>query len=178
MKSLLLIGILAAGASSAADEGSLSSQPFKLEIHRHVASGHCTLAALDNTQHHKGLRGSAIVEESGLSLMREERRTGELEYLLAYSYDIPLLWKKADDLCGPRSAWLFRPTVSGIEIPISFEEESSQFVILNHDGHNAKLPHPPPLDVIPLSMSGNSSNRVDITFFGDGCEFSPFFVLS
>lgn len=30
---------------------------------------------------------------------------------------------------------------------------------------------PPPLDIQPLIVTGPSSNRVDLIFFGDGCTF-------
>jgi hypothetical protein len=30
---------------------------------------------------------------------------------------------------------------------------------------------PPPLEIQPLIVTGNSSNRVDLIFFGDGCMF-------
>lgn len=29
---------------------------------------------------------------------------------------------------------------------------------------------PPPLDIQPLIVNGPSSNRIDLIFFGDGCE--------
>ena len=33
------------------------------------------------------------------------------------------------------------------------------------------MPIPPPLEVIPLIVSGPSTNRVNLMFFSDGCEF-------
>jgi len=35
--------------------------------------------------------------------------------------------------------------------------------------HVFSIPQPPPLEMIPLIISGPSSNRVDLVFFSDGC---------
>ena len=34
-----------------------------------------------------------------------------------------------------------------------------------------QIPSPPPLEVIPLIVSGPSTNRVNLMFFSDGCDF-------
>ena len=34
-----------------------------------------------------------------------------------------------------------------------------------------ELPSPPPLEVVPLIASGPPTNRVNLIFFSDGCEF-------
>ena len=35
----------------------------------------------------------------------------------------------------------------------------------------------PPLEIRPIFQSGDPKNRVDLVFFGDGCEFLIVFVM-
>lgn len=46
----------------------------------------------------------------------------------------------------------------------AFSEEEINGVLQARQGAE-----PPPLEIRPLIVSGDSSNRVDLIFFGDGC---------
>lgn len=53
-----------------------------------------------------------------------------------------------------------------------------QFAERGIDAQEASSAEAPDLDIRPLIISGPSSNRVDLIFFGDGCNSAPYPNLS
>lgn len=153
--------------------------PRKLEVHRNTVSGECSYIDINWSQYHKDLRHSDIVKEKAMPLIRQERchsdvenRTDQQEYLVAYSYDRSLLWDNAKTLCDSQSIRRYADLVAGSHGMGRDELSEGSQTLLSQvlNVGNPSLPCSPPLEIIPLSESGPSDNRVDITFFGDGCE--------
>ena len=93
--------------------------------------------------------------------------TGEerTQYITA---DESRAWTHAVQLCGDRANWNFQvltdPSVTTLHVVQGATSVPAQV-------------DPPPLDIEPLITSGDSSNRVDLVFFSDGCKallFLPF----
>ena len=84
----------------------------------------------------------------------------------------------ANSKCSPRPEInrSFRPLKCIAEEPDNSQARfSAQLVSGEYNLKCKTAKHPkvpsPPLEVVPLIMSGPSTNRVDFVFFSDGCEF-------
>lgn len=77
------------------------------------------------------------------------------------------VWDRLKSECSPppwpvrakRSDGFLQPT-ENFQIPLGGNKQIM-----------SPLPPPPPLKVTPLLISGPSDNRIDLVFFGDGCEY-------
>lgn len=164
-------------AASLANKGA-----FKLEIHKELSGTNaCTFLSIIESQLHKGLRISEIVEDLPFRLANSGMDTTEIPSLAVnafkfYSYQLPLLWQRAESLCGPPSSWefetfIFTDSPQTITQSLQFDDVSTQFPLSSDYESLPTLSKTtiPNFDVVPLFTTGPSSNRLDITFFGDGC---------
>lgn len=175
---------------------SLSShnKTFKLEIHLDERASSpteprgCEFLSLAETQAHKGLRHSTIVEDNALPVVYGGEVSGSStdsqKFKRFYSNDVDQLWERAESVCGPSSGWDFDSIISPnlkhwqlkktLQRPDNLDwtqypvDESESRDVLSTGSLKGKVPS---LEVIPLFITGPSSNRVDITFFGDGCAY-------
>lgn len=148
-------------------------RPFLLEVHRDHVSHKCSFLSMHETQPHKSLldnRAGFVLEEgnvySGVGAPMSDEK-----YLQFYAHDVELLWAKAEALCGSQPTWSFPAYVAARsrnprtrESQAAFQTEIEQPIL------SSTLPKPPQLEIIPLITTGDSSNRIDMVFFSDGCE--------
>lgn len=156
-------------------------RPFVLEVHRDNVSHRCSFLSMQETQLHKSLldnRNGLVVSDEGMVYNGDGVPTSNERYLQFYSHDGGLLWEKAESLCGSKSTWTF-PTHIATPRRSTFSEggqETFQTGVENPIS-SSSLPKPPVLEIIPLITSGESSNRIDMVFFSDGCEQSALLCL-
>ena len=113
----------------------------------------CTVLSFRETQILRGVTGDAVYTTSLATVEGRQR----VSYV---SYDVSAIWNKAHLECAndlTEGLW-----VEGVEdVQHTFHTSTSI---------RGGVP-PPELKVSPLVVSGPSSNRVDLVFFSDGCEY-------
>jgi hypothetical protein len=146
-------------------------QTFELVIHRNLADDVCTYTSLSKTQMHKDLTGQKVVSQRDLFTLRGERlhandvdAKNASERVKLYSYDLNTLLDRARGLCGPEHAWTHQTHLTALSNDALNEYWDNQ-KHFNAASKDSEID----LEVVPLVVSGPSSNRVDLTFFADGC---------
>ena len=173
---LAVITLVTASSSSF---GPLGRRPFELTLHRPSAQiGYvCSVIHVRETQLHRllGTNDSSFIIEKHESLSGDGK--GTVERIRIFAYDEHVLWEQAHRLCGGFEPLDFSDWLSVIETPISVSESpknneiyQNTQIVLPELRHN--LPQSPvPLEIKHIAGSGTSSNRIDITFFSDGCKY-------
>jgi hypothetical protein len=142
---------------------------LELVVRRATADGQCTWVSLrPSGQTHKGLRTAPHVHQLRLLDARGQRVTQnadiEHHHFWFAADDERLALETTRGLCGDDARWMDRAL-----LPLGFvgQRPISQ-VVLGEPAFKV-----PPLRVQPLQVSGPSANRVDLTFFADGCLSLP-----
>jgi len=141
---------------------------FEAYIVNDLETDACLYVSLGTTQPHKELtralgRGDLYHTERSTFDSGTARRAGKLERIKVFSNDTQVLRDYSVALCGrgddrrtfPFYDALLRDGMAG-EGATSNEMTEGDL---------------PPLEIRPIFQSGNPENRVDLVFFGDGCEF-------
>ena len=146
------VGLTAALSAVSAFAGDVSA-PYELIVNRNSDSHQCIHLALRRVQLFRGLKEEGFLKTTPLPTGEERTR-----YITAHESQA---WAYATHLCGDRANW-------------NFQVLTDSSVATLHAGQGAtSVPaqvDPPPLDIEPLITSGDSSNRVDLVFFSDGCK--------
>lgn len=143
-------------------------QPQELVIYRDARTDLCTFAALKNTQTHKRLRSSALIfEEAEFTERGEATSTGRGAWTrLRYtSYNSKLLLQRAGEHCGDN--YPIRGAVSQALLVPQHSRDGGQATFTMGSSLGDEIPQ---IELHPLIQSGPSENRVDLTFFADGCK--------
>lgn len=170
---------------------------FELEVRLEGHESSCRFLSLRSTQQHRGLNVESSITSSQSDLLEDSNGlvalstesgglpdaswTDASQHRRYFSYDRMSLINQAQQLCGPREKWDFPifldqasedAAISELHRPDAFSEvlSGSRQTLLADT--IAKPPHvpAPELDIVPLTTSGPSDNRVDLVFFGDGCK--------
>lgn len=141
-------------------EHARTNRPLELIFVR-SDEGTCGIITSRHTQHLRGLKAGAV------HATRLPTQSGHQRVSLI-AYDERSLWNAAQTECGDifshESLFSDVPSDQGVlTMPPSMHSE-------NFEGQA------PPLQVEPLIQSGDSSNRVDLVFFSDGCRFYAIFA--
>lgn len=137
---------------------------YELKVHRPVGSTECTHARIRHAQLHRGLAKQDVTTGSIVATSHDGKTT--LEYLSAFAYEEDVLRRELATLCS---------NANGIELvmpaPVVSDDSGSQ-AVLSSTGTSAgeSEVEVPPFEVRLIAGSGPSDNRVDLTFFSDGCE--------
>ncbi len=138
----------------------ITERPFELIVHRDPDTLKCTHLALRETQHFRGLTDSGYFKSKRLE-------TGE-ERVQFIAEEEQAVWERAESLCGEKHTWDFHTLIRTTSQALETDQ-----VVLRPVQDNV-----PQLEISPLITSGDSSNRVDLVFFADGCKIIfPIFVL-
>ena len=130
----------------------ISERPYELIVHREPDTQKCTHLALRETQHFRGLSDSGYFKSKRLE-------SGE-ERIQFIAEEEQAVWERAESFCGEKHTWDFHTL-----IPTRPQVYGAEQVVLRPVHENV-----PQLEISPLVTSGDSSNRVDLVFFADGCE--------
>ena len=157
---------------------------YELQIFREPTVGPrlpCSLVSLHETQTHKDLLASdanAVISWSQSFYQGEGSNRDNDSFERYFSLDAHLLWDIATTECGPLSSTTLHvgPSVPLVGL-LNSHEDPDQAVLGGSDSLRT-LPPAPELEVFPLITSGNSANRIDFVFFGDGCKSFPTVSLS
>jgi hypothetical protein len=159
------------------------ARPWELTIYRTLSpfvstntDSPCTQISLRRSQPHKSLHlpGQDHIIQRRYFTARGERmrhpRVAEYERVRMYTYseDIKSLWAFTSGICGEERAWTSR-VILNEDFPSLAGSKGAQTVLSLKTGTVRVHMEIPSLDVVPLIVSGSSRNRVDLTFFADGC---------
>jgi hypothetical protein len=138
---------------------SASRLPVVLTLLRE-SDGSCGVVSLASTQRHRLLQNyqDVLVERQLFKDISYNHLVSNSEKLQLYGYESHNLWTKAKELCPDLTA----------------QEALGEFFHPNADQHTFLSTQPfttPDLELHPLVLSGPSGNRVDLTFFSDGCMY-------
>ena len=119
----------------------------------------CTVISLAITQRHRLLldQQDVVVERKLFRDASPRHHVSSLEQVQFFGYEPDNLWTKAKELC---------PDLASPEARGDFSQT------IRADQHTFLTTRPsikPELELYPLVLSGPSENRVDLTFFSDGC---------
>ena len=136
-----------------------------LEMSLYVLSdGRCITTSPRTVQMHKGLSDKVRIVTEDLGLFEHVHFRGMTRLLRLYAEKEGWLWIEVHTLCN---AFEDEEKQSSGTLPLE-NEVRDQFLLAN--APKPPLPPPPPMTLSPLLVSGPSENRVDLVFFGDGCE--------
>ena len=155
-RALLDIFGLALYAASALT-ADVAERPYELIIQRDPNTLRCSHLALHETQHFRGLSELGYLKSKVLE-------TGE-ERIQFIAEEEEIVWERAESFCGPRDTWDFHTLIRSAATSHDNADDANQLVLRPQQSTSL------PLEVFPLIKSGDSSNRVDLVFFADGCEF-------
>jgi hypothetical protein len=149
----LFLPLLALSARAGTHGSITPLQPLAITLIRET-NGSCTVVSLTDTQNHRLLSNcSDVVVET-----TPARPGVSSEKLQIIGYGIFNIWIRAKTIC---------PDLA------TREAQGELSHIISHNQHVFSATRPtkqPQLEVHPLVVSGRSRNRVDLTFFSDGCE--------
>jgi hypothetical protein len=174
---LVWVPLLGLSALTHAQNLAQTRQPFELVIHRDLPSAACTLVSLRETQIHKRLaREELVLEQVEYNARGEIADEGEgaWQRLQYFSLNSELLAFSARDLCGDEVTMDYALPFNAQRFTWSPPGTTQKVLTPAHWGYA----EPPPLEIHPLIQSGSSSNRVDFTFFSDGCAPLHYFLDS
>ena len=137
---------------------------FEAYIVNDLETNTCIYASFGTTQPHKELtraldRGSSYHTERSIFNSGRARGAGKLERIRVFSNDTRVLKDYSTALCGHDDRGTF-------PIYDTLPREGGADEGIKVTGGDV-----PPLEIRPISESGDPSNRVDLVFFSDGCEF-------
>ncbi len=113
----LVVAIAASAPLAAAYLSNSVSYKLKFTSNRLAVSPPARPLLVDS-QLHKGLRNSVLVEELPSPIAHLGKDSDgiiplALDYWKIYSHQLPLLWERAESYCGPRSSWKFDTFIPG-----------------------------------------------------------------
>jgi len=143
-------------------------QHFEAYIVNDLETDACLYVSLGITQPHKELtralgRGDLYHTERSTFDSGTARRAGKLERIKVFSNDTQVLRDYSVGLCGRDDHGRTFPFYDTLPRGGRVGEG-----VINNGMTRGDLP---PLEIRPIFRSGNPENRVDLVFFGDGCEF-------
>ena len=94
---------------------------------------------------------------------------GTMERIRLYAYSDRVLWDQLSSICEGHKLD-FSSFSQHIPLSIALHGDDSQLALQAPTEDAIKVPSALPLDVQRIAGSGPSANRVDLTFFSDGCE--------
>lgn len=125
------------------------------------SDGSCIVVSLASTQKHRLLQSyEDVAVERQLFGDASHHLVSNSEKLQLIGYEPSSLWTKAKELC----------------LDLNPREGQDESYIISPDQHTFSSTRPftsPELEMHPLVLSGPSDNRVDLTFFSDGCKLYP-----
>ena len=138
------------------------SRPHELTIHRNIHTGRCAIVRARRIPRHRRLSDEHRAVSSSRVLFSGDRdRT--VEQLTLFATDSTSLQDFLSGICPHSSLAVVpygsQPTDTAQQHPFAYGNE-------DFDPSDGVIP----LEVTQLMASGPSSNRVDVTFFSDGCE--------
>ena len=141
---------------------------FEAYIVNDLETDTCVYVSLGTAQPHKELaraldRGSLYYTERSTFDSGTARQAGKLERIRVFSNDTRVLRDYSVALCGRGDHSRTPPFYN----TIPRKEKISEGGITNETTGWVV----PPLEIRPIFQSGDPKNRVDLVFFGDGCEF-------
>ena len=149
-----------------------------LEMSLYVLSdGRCIPTPPRTVQMHKGLTDTVRVVTEDIGPSEHVHSSGMTRLLRLYAEKEEWLWMEARMLCNA-----FEDAGQHSNRTLALESEvRDQFLLAS--APEPPLPPPPTMTLTPLLVSGPSENRVDLVFFGDGCEclvlkYLPFYHLA
>ena len=148
--------LLFLGTAGASLIDSPTPRPFELSLQRDIATESCTYLSLRTVQPYRDVLTSTLLEIHP----PDDAQDHSAERLVIIAADLHTAWARAEQACSiihsvPASHDLAFPAM---QAPLA-----------------RTLPPPPPMQILPLVVSGNSSNRVDLVFFSDGCNICSSF---
>lgn len=187
-------------ASSSVPISSNTPRIHELVLHRDVSTAKCSLIHLHETQHHRRLTPSHInpdahvIEKS--TLVRNDGK-GDFEEMKVFGHSEDVLWdivEKETGCGGFREvdlSWFINGEDEGVSEVVDRPETAYASIMPGQDvlsGPKVEVGtqlrkklkgkvKAPPMEVTKIMGSGASENRVDLTFFSDGCE-SSFWLFS
>ena len=127
-------------------------RPYQLIIHREPATLRCTYLTLRQTQQFRSLPVNGYTR-----ILQQHTGEERMQYIVR---EEDRAWTRAERICGNRHTWDF-PTL--LETSDSLSTAIEQAVLRPSQNE------PITIEVERLIISGDSSNRVDLVFFADGC---------
>lgn len=149
-------------------------QHFEAHIINDLETGTGVYASFGITQLHKGLtralgRGGSYHTERSTFDSGRARGTGKLERIRVFSNDTRVLRDRFVVLCGHGNYTGTFPIYDTLPREGRIDYGTTANKVVRGDV--------PPLEIRPIFQSGDPKNRVDLVFFGDGCEFLMVFVM-
>ena len=143
-------------------------QHFEAYIVSDLETDACLYVSMGTTQPHKELtralgRGDLYHTERSTFDSGTARRAGKLERIKVFSNDTQVLRDYSVALCGRDDHGGTFPFYD----TLPRDGRGGEGAISNGMTEGVL----PPLEIRPIFRSGNPENRVDLVFFGDGCEF-------
>ena len=136
-----------------------------LEMSLYVLSdGRCITTPPRTVQMHKGLSDKVRIVTEDLGQFEHIHLPVMTRLLRLYAKKEEWLWVGVRTLCN---AFEGEEKLSGGTLALE-NEVRNPFLLAN--APKPPLPPPPPMTLTPLLVSGPSGNRVDLVFFGDGCQ--------
>lgn len=142
---------------------------FELTLSRSRFDDVCTFISSKTVQRHRLLskNNGIVVQRKHTHDQSMPTNSSEiLEWLQIFAYTPEAAWSKAAELCPSYVHWQAGKITRDLLVKQQQPLEST--------------PVAPPIELFPLITSGPSWNRVDVTFFADGCKpvFNHFHLSS
>lgn len=145
------------------------ANPRELVVHRHVDAKICSVIQARETQHHRRLGVSLESHVTETAMVSTHDGKGTMERIRLYAYSDRVLWDQLSSICEGHKLD-FSSFSQHIPLSIALHGDDSQLALQAPTEDAIKVPSALPLDVQRIAGSGPSANRVDLTFFSDGCE--------
>lgn len=165
----------------------------ELVLHRDISTGTCSLIQSHETQQHRRLAPAHINPDAHVietsTRVRHDGK-GEFEEIKVFGHKEEVLWDivESETECGGfvevDLSWFISGEEEGASVVIDGAERTYPSAMPGQDvlsvpevkaerpwGEQLKgKVHAPPMEITKIIGSGISENRVDLTFFSDGCE--------
>ena len=132
--------------------------PHELTIHRHIHNRRCTIVRARHIPRHRSEHD--VVSFSRVLFSGDRDRT--VEQLTVFAIDMASLQDHFSHICPDDTL----PKLLHTAAPST----PQQHPLANVSEDLGPTERIIPLQVTEITVSGPSSNRVDVTFFSDGCE--------
>lgn len=110
----------------------------------------CNVISFTDTQRHR------LLSDANNIVVSSRKAEGQNELIKVFGYQESLVQAKASELC-----------FNNLDVPMESNQGTFPYHLQSYFDIRSL-----PLDIQPLIVSGPAENRVDFTFFSDGCESS------
>lgn len=139
------------------------TRPYELTIHRCIHTRRCTIVRTRRIPRHRRLSGEHhAVGFSRILFTRDRDRA--VEQVTVFATDTTSLQHHFSHICPDADNTLPE------EFPLAAISASQQHPLAKASEDPGSPEGIIPLEVTEITVSGPSSNRVDVTFFSDGCK--------